>query len=127
MARRTDDAPTQPLVQLATIALNVGCENHLVEAKVRDDEVRPDWEGTDAVTWSKAREVRLELIAEQRARMLSAAAGNAEVDRQKRQAQRERAEAARRERDSQYLGVRVSAPGKAPEPWADLPSEGDDE
>jgi hypothetical protein len=97
----------------------------LVDAKLRDDEVRPDWEGTPAVTWSRARDVRLELIAEQDARHLQAVVENAEIDRRKRAAMRESAEAGRRQRESQYLGPRVSAPGAAPEPWMDI--EGGDE
>jgi ribosomal protein L29 len=93
-----------------------------VERKLRDSDVYEDWEGSPAVLRSKARELRAELIAEQQAKQLSAIENNARIDRQKRQAARERAEAGRRQRERSIFGTRVSVPGEAPQPWADLPS-----
>jgi hypothetical protein len=59
--------------------------------------------------------VRAELIAERKARQLAAAVANAEGNRRSRQLERERLEAVKRQRDSEYHGTRVSAPGGAPE------------
>ena len=70
---------------------------------------------------SKARELRVELIAEADAKLRHQIAGNAEIDRRKRAAMRESAEAGRRQRENAYLGPRVSAPGAAPKPW--MPEE----
>jgi hypothetical protein len=59
---------------------------------------------------------------------LKAVEANARIDRQRRQKERERVEAAKRERASHFLGTRVSAPGPSPEPdWASMPSSPDDE
>jgi hypothetical protein len=95
-----------------------------VREKLAPGDIYEDWEGSPGVLRTKARELRAELIAEADAKLRHQIAGNAEVDRRKRAAMRESAEAGRRQRESQYLGPRVSAPGAAPEPWMD---EGDDE
>ena len=106
-----------------TIAASADVSVQEVYAKLRDKELFEDWEGSDAVVTSTARRVRAELIADAAAKMKRQIEGNAEIDRRKRAAMRESAEAGRRQRESQYFGPRVSAPGAAPEPWMDA---GDD-
>jgi hypothetical protein len=132
MARgRSDDIP-ETLVHLTSVATSVavatgtGVPEHEVRQKLRDADVYEDWEGSPAVLRSTARRVRAELIAELDARRLSAIEANARNDRERRQAERERAEAGRRQRERAIFGTRVSAPGATPEPWMDLPSSGDE-
>jgi hypothetical protein len=70
--------------------------------------------------------LRAELMAEGDAQQGRAMEANAEIDRRKRQAERERAEAGRRQRASVYSGSVVSAPGEPQPDWVDMPSEEDE-
>ena len=99
------------------VAAGRDCTEAEVRARLKPGELFTDWEDSPAVPKSTARRVRAELIAERAASFRAGIAANAEVDRQKRQAERERVEAAKRQRASEYLGPRVSAPGAAPAPW----------
>ena len=125
MARRSNDIPD--LVHILTVAssVEIAAGGTCTEAQVRErlagGAVYEDLEGSAGVLKAKAREVRSELIADADAKLRHQIAGNAEIDRRKRQAQRESAEAGRRQRESQYFGPRVSAPGAAPAPW--MPEE----
>jgi hypothetical protein len=125
MARRGSDVP-ETLVHILTVARSAEVDEQKVREKLRPGDIYEDWEGSPAVLRSKARELRAELIAERDARRLEAIAGNAAIDRQKRQAERERVEAAKRRRANVYSGIRVSEPGETPPDWMGMPSSGDE-
>jgi hypothetical protein len=76
---------------------------------------------------ARAREVRRQLIDELHERHMRVIRANSEVDRQRRQAERERVEAAKRQRANVYSGIQVSAPGETPPDWLNMPSSRDDE
>jgi hypothetical protein len=124
MARTSnDDIPD--LIHILTVASSVEmaaggtCTEQQVRARLADDEVFIDWEDSPGVTKPTARRVRAELIAERKASFLAGIVANAEVDRQKRQAERERAEAGRLAHERAIVGTRVNAPGATPAPWAE--------
>jgi hypothetical protein len=125
MARRGSDVP-ETLVHVLTVANSAGVPVHAVQQKLRDADVYEDWEGSAAVLRSKARALRAELIAEEQAKTLRGLQRSAEIDKQKRAARVAAAEARRKNREASFIGVRVSGPDAAPEPWMDLTSEGEE-
>jgi hypothetical protein len=129
--RQGDDIPeclshVTSVCTSVAVATGASCTEHQVREKLRRGELFEDWEDSPAVLRSTARRVRAELIAEIRERHIEGIKRNGEVDKQKRADRLAAAEAGRKNHEASFIGTRVSSPGAAPEPWMDLPSEGDE-
>jgi hypothetical protein len=130
MRRTSDIIPTEPLVAIDVVAANVGQLPEIIWAKLKESDVRPDWNRAPSVTWTKARALYDEITA---AKQANDEWNQANIARQMEDEHEGRMKPVReweRARDaeaSRVKGIEVSLPGEPEPPWASAPSAEDDE
>ena len=61
--RRNIDIPSEPIVAIDVVAANVGQLPEIIWGKLKESDVRPDWNHAPSVTWTKARALYDEVTA----------------------------------------------------------------